>query len=59
MHPDIVPGSIFQPVVGHKIACLGRSQARILESWGNVGKCEIVGAPRLDRLIGKPTTPAL
>lgn len=53
IHPDMAPGSIFQPVVGHKIACLGRSQARILESWGNVGKCEIVGAPRFDRLIGK------
>jgi hypothetical protein len=53
MHPDIVPGSIFQPVVGHKIACLGRSQSRILESWGNLGKCEIVGAPRFDRLIGQ------
>ena len=53
MHPDVVPGSIFQPVVGHKIACLGRSQARILESWGNVGKCEIVGVPRFDGLIGK------
>ncbi len=52
MHPDAVPGSIFQPVVGHKIACIGRSQARILESWGNVEKCEIVGVPRFDRLIG-------
>jgi len=50
MHPDIVPGSIFQPVVGHKIACLGRSQARVLESWGNIEKCEIVGAPRFDHL---------
>jgi hypothetical protein len=53
MHPDLVPGSIFQPVVGHKIACLGRSQSRVLESWGNLGKCEIVGAPRFDRLIGQ------
>jgi hypothetical protein len=52
MHPDVVPGSIFQPVVGHKIACLGRSQARVLESWGNIGKCEIVGAPRFDHLTG-------
>ena len=24
----------------------------ILESWGNVEKCEIVGVPRFDRLIG-------
>lgn len=53
LHPDIAPGCIFQPVVGHKMACLGRSQVRILESWGNLGKCEIVGAPRLDPLIGR------
>jgi len=51
-HPDLVPGAIFQPVLGHKIACLGRSQARFLESWGNTGKCEIVGAPRFDRYHG-------
>ncbi|HWF19594.1 MAG TPA: class I SAM-dependent methyltransferase, partial [Verrucomicrobiae bacterium] len=47
-HPKNEPGAIFQPVLGHKIACLGRSQARILESWGNIGKCEIVGSPRFD-----------
>lgn len=52
VHPDSAPGCIFQPVIGQKIACLGRSQARILESWGNLGKCEIVGAPHLDPLIG-------
>ena len=51
-HPDLVPGSIFQPVLGHKIACLGKSQARFLESWGNHGKCEVVGAPRMDRYLG-------
>jgi len=59
-NPGIVPGSLFQPVVGHKIATLGHSQARILESWGNPGKCEIVGSPRLDSLIGfkpNPTRP--
>jgi len=52
-HPGIAPGSIFQPVIGHKIACLSRSQARVLESWGNLGKCEIVGSPRFDPFIGK------
>ena len=52
LHPDNAAGSIFQPVVGHKIACLGRSQTRILESWGNLGKCEIVGSPRFDFAIG-------
>ncbi|GAA4440520.1 glycosyltransferase family 4 protein [Bremerella cremea] len=55
--PDSTPGCIFQPVIGHKIACLGRSQARFLESWNNQGKCEIVGAPRFDRIIPKSTSP--
>lgn len=50
-HPDLPDGSMFQPVCGHKIACLGRAPARVLESWGNVGKCEIVGLPRLDGLL--------
>ncbi len=49
-HPDLVEGSLFQPLFGHKLACLGRGQARVVESWGNVGKCEIVGLPRLDRI---------
>ncbi len=49
---DAIPeGVMYQPVFGHKIACLGRGQARILESWGNVGKCEIVGLPRLDSFL--------
>ena len=26
---------LFQPVLSHKVACLGRSQARLLESWGS------------------------
>lgn len=42
---------INQPVLSHKVACLGRADARIMESWGNVGKCEVIGAPRLDRLV--------
>ena len=53
LHPQVAPGSIFQPVMGHKIACIGRSQARILESWGNLGKCEVVGIPRFDRIAKK------
>lgn len=40
-----------QPALVHKIACLGRLDARLYESWGNVGKCEVVGAPRLDNLV--------
>lgn len=43
----------MRPVLADKIACIGRSQARILESWGNLGKCEIVGVPRFDRLLGR------
>ena len=49
-NPTIADGSVFQPLIGHKLACIGRAQARIVESWGNVGKCEIVGLPRLDRI---------
>lgn len=41
---------LFNPVLCHKIACIGRSQARILESWGNLGKCEVIGFPRFDKL---------
>ncbi len=51
-HPQLPPGAIFQPVLGHKIACLGRAQARHLESWGNAGKCEVTGSPRFDRFYG-------
>ncbi len=42
-----------QPVLAHKVACLGRADARLYESWGNVGKCEVVGVPRFDPLIAK------
>jgi hypothetical protein len=40
-----------QPALVHKIACLGRIDAHLYESWGNIGKCEVVGAPRLDDLV--------
>jgi len=43
-----------QPAGVHKIACLGPAQARLLESWGNLGKCEIVGVPRFDELAANP-----
>ena len=49
-HPDLVDGSLFQPVFGHKLACIGAAQARVVESWGNAGKCEVVGLPRLDEV---------
>ena len=56
-HPDLPEGCIFQPLCGHKLACLGRGQARVVESWGNPGCCEVVGLPRLDSLNSTPKTP--
>lgn len=44
----------MRPVLSHKVACIGYSQARILKGWGNHGKIEIVGIPRFDQL--KPST---
>ena len=46
-----------QPALVHKIACLGQVDARLYESWGNAGKCEIVGAPRLDELVVRKRSP--
>lgn len=40
----------MRPVLSHKVACIGNSQARILDSWGNGSKIEIIGIPRLDAL---------
>ncbi|MDG2013759.1 MAG: hypothetical protein P8J33_09655, partial [Pirellulaceae bacterium] len=53
-HPDLTDGSMFQPLVGHKLACIGDSQVRWTEAWGNTGKCELVGLPRLDYLADVP-----
>jgi hypothetical protein len=47
------PNPQYRPVLSHKIACIGRSQVRLFESWGNLGKCELVGLPRLDPLRGR------
>ncbi len=38
----------MRPVLSHKVACIGPSQQRALDAWGNVGKTEVVGIPRLD-----------
>ena len=38
----------FQQLNVDKIACYGSQGARILESWGNINKCEITGAARFD-----------
>ena len=51
-NPGVPSGSVFMPVHGHKIACLGPSQARRIASWGNQGKAEVVGLPRLDSIRG-------
>lgn len=53
---DGIVNPLNQPAIAHKIACLGRRDTRILESWGNLGKCEIVGAPRLDVLVRRRTS---
>ena len=41
----------MRPVLSNKVACIGNSQAAILDSWGNTGKTEVVGIPRLDQAI--------
>lgn len=43
-----------QPAPTDKIACFGWQNARTLETWGNIGKCEIVGTPRFDHYITSP-----
>ena len=50
-NPTIPDQSLYQPLIGNKIACIGKSSARMIESWGNVGKTEVVGLPRLDALL--------
>ena len=47
-NPTIADGSVYQTIFGHKIACIGRAPARVIESFGNQGLCEIVGHPRVD-----------
>lgn len=53
------PASPFtmRPVLSHKVATIGDSQTRILNAWGNRGKTETVGLPRLDRLRGNSPRP--
>ena len=56
-NPTIADGSIFQPMIGHKLACIGNSQARHIESWGNSGKCEVTGLPRFDSIFSSEYLP--
>ena len=51
------PAGIFNPILGHKLACIGNSQARFIDSWNNPGKCEIIGIPRLDGIVPCPLPP--
>ena len=50
---DLAVHWVMRPILSHKVACIGRSQARVLESWGNLGKCEVVGVPRFDKLLNR------
>ncbi len=49
VHEPACPWTM-RPVLSDKVACIGPSQARVLQSWGNHGKTEIVGVPRFDLL---------
>lgn len=40
----------MRPVLSDKVAVIGSSQARVLAGWGNAGKVEVVGIPRIDKL---------
>jgi len=40
----------MRPVLSHKVASIGESQARVLTQWGNGAKVEVVGVPRFDGL---------
>ena len=43
----------MRPALADKVACIGLSQARVLESWGNADKTEVIGIPRLEPLRQK------
>lgn len=59
-NPHNTPGSLFMPLVADKIACISWAQAARIESWGNPGRCEVVGLPMMDRVkrTPPPRTPA-
>jgi hypothetical protein len=46
-----------QPVMADKIACLGNQSARQIAAWGNAGKVEVTGMPRLDHLLHRAEAP--
>ncbi len=52
-NPTIPENSMYQPLMADKIACIGNRSARLIEFWGNRGKTEIIGLPRLDPWIDR------
>jgi hypothetical protein len=56
-NPTISDGSMYMPLMGDKIACIGDASARMIETWGNRGKTEVIGFPRLDPLLNVGSLP--
>lgn len=46
-----------QPVLADTIACIGRQSARQIAAWGNVGRVEATGMPRMDHLLSREARP--
>jgi hypothetical protein len=40
---------VFNPIPGHKLACIGNSQARHVAAWNEPNTCEVVGLVRNTR----------
>lgn len=50
----------MRPCLCDKVVAIGPSQARVLASWGNRSKIELIGVPRFDRLWqSRPTLEAI
>ncbi|HEX6534330.1 MAG TPA: hypothetical protein VF041_07025 [Gemmatimonadaceae bacterium] len=46
-----------QPVLADRIACIGEQSARQIAAWGNAGRVEVTGMPRLDHLLRRAPRP--
>ncbi len=46
-----------EPVLSDKIACIGAQSARQIAAWGNAGKVEVTGMPRLDDMLQMKFSP--
>lgn len=46
-----------QPVLADRIACIGRQSARQIAAWGNAGRVEATGMPRMDHLLARAVKP--